>query len=427
MAEQYIDFLNEASGSPFAASLAVQRRLIEAGYVQLKENEMWKLEQHKKYFIVRDQISVVAFRTNAATETSRFMGSGSHLDSPYLRVKPNPTKYSEDLASITCETYGGAIWNTWIDRDLGISGRVILKDGSAKVFTIKEPLMKIPGLAIHLDTERKYIVNKENHLPALCCEAQGKRVKPMELIYERIAEKLQIDKKDIVGSDIMLCDIQPASFMTNKRYIVGQGQDNLHGAYTSLIGFLNAEETNKDLEQIDFYVSFDHEEIGSSSRRGANSVFAPEIFRRIHASLFESSHPQAFAIAKSKSVILSVDGAHASHPTIDLIEKNHPIRLNGGPVLKNDSSQRYMSDGFLRACVAKATDVQFQVYVLRQDLTGGSTIGPLISVFSGMNVIDMGTPMLSMHSIRECTGAKDVELMIKLVQDCYAKFPEMTN
>ena len=427
-AEKFIDFLNEAIGSPYTTSLAVKRRLLEAGYVELKENELWTLETEKKYFIVRDEVAIVAFRTNKATETARFVMAGSHLDYPYLKVKPHGGSVSQELAMVSCEVYGGGIWQTWFDRDLGISGRVILKDGSSKVFKINEPLMRIATIAIHVDTDRKFSINKETHLPAICAEAKQKGMNVMKLVYKKIAESLQIDEEEIVGGDIMLYDVQPAGFMANKKYVLGQGQDNLHGAYTTLAAFLNAEEKNKEADQIDVLVCFDNEEIGSTTRRGAHSVFVPQTVERIHSALFPEAGPQALFISNSRSLVLSVDGAHATHPNIDFIEKKHPIRLNGGVVLKQNASQKYMSDDLLRALVAKAApEVPTQVYVLIQDLIGGSTIGPHIAAFSGMTTIDMGAPMLSMHSIREMTGAKDVEYMISLVEGCYTQFPELPH
>ena len=425
-ADEYISFLIKASGSPFTSSLEIQQILLTNGYKELKENQYWTLEPQQKYFLVRDNTSVVAFRTNKATETSRMIIAGSHLDSPYLMVKPHGKSVSQEIALIHCECYGGAIWNTWLDRDLGICGRAIMKDGTIKIFSIKEPLLRIPSLAIHLDTDRKYCVNKETHLPAMCAEASSKKVDALELLYEKIATKLEVERNEIISADIILCDIQPASYLANKQFIVSQGQDNLQGAYTSLMGFIQSEEMNNEKEQIDVYVCFDNEEIGSVSRRGADGMFVPKLIDRIHSSLFKNADSQSIYIMKSKSVVLSIDGAHANHPNIDVMEKNHPIRLNGGVVMKNSARLSYMNDALLRSYISKAVnDVPIQIYVLKQDMLGGSTIGPHISAFSGLVVIDFGCPMLSMHSIREMTGTKDVEYSIQLVKGCYLNFPEL--
>ncbi|EKE37342.1 hypothetical protein ENUP19_0039G0020 [Entamoeba nuttalli] len=424
LAKDFINFLNEASGSPFVACQVVQKRLESAGYVRLKENEVWNLELHKKYYLVRDDSSLVAFRTNNANATSRIFITSSHLDSPFLKLKPNPDVFKNNLALVSCEVYGGGIWHTWIDRDLGISGRVILANGERHIVSIKEPLFRICGLAIHLDTERKYIIDKDKHLSAVCAEAASKNISAYNLLLNKIAVQLKVDVKDIISTDLCLCDCEPASFLSLNKYIVGQGIDNLNGVFTSLQGFFSSEQLNQNSQQIDMFVAFDNEEVGSTNRRGAQSVFLTNIINRVHSILFNNESIQSIYVAYSKSVVLSIDGAHASHPTVDVMEKNHPIRLNSGPVLKEHCGQRYMSDGLLRAMVVKAAgDIPTQTFVLKQSILGGSTIGPHVAATTGMTTIDLGNPMLSMHSIREMCGALDVDYMTQLIERSYISFP----
>ncbi|ELP89426.1 hypothetical protein EIN_390410 [Entamoeba invadens IP1] len=422
----FIDFLNHASGSQFAACAYTKSVLVESGYTELHESELWNLEPQKKYFLVRGNSAIVAFHTNKSTSTSRMIISGSHLDSPYLKLKPNADLTSVGLVGVACETYGGGIWNTWFDRDLGVSGRVVLKNGEQRIFTVKQPILDIPALCVHLDKDKKYLVDTEKDLHAYL-KSSDKKESATKYILEKICDDLNVPKDSIESYDICLCDSQPATMLANK-FIVGQGIDNLNGVYTSLMAFFNSEKENLEKEQLDVFVAFDNEEVGSVTRTGAESNFLEKILHRVHFSLFKNCTTESYDISCAKSIALSVDGAHANHPNIDKSEKNHKVTLNGGPVLKNHCGQRYMSDAFLRLLIQKAAvDVKTQTFVLRQDLAGGSTIGPHVSACTGITTIDLGNPMLSMHSIREICGAQDVEAMTALIEKCYTNFPCLEN
>ncbi|KAL7717130.1 aspartyl aminopeptidase [Entamoeba marina] len=423
--EDYRDFMSRASGSPYVACRVVCDELDKSGFKRLYEKDEWNLEVGINYYVVRDSCSVLAFRYGKeATATSRMIVCGSHLDSPYLKLKPTSEKVVSKLSLSCCEVYGGGIWHTWFDRDLGISGRVLLKNGEEKCVSLKKPLARIPNLAIHLDTDRDYKINKETHLRAFVSSNDKKSDSSEQQILKQVAASLSIDVTDIIAHDLVLCDSAEPSFLgKDKEFLVGQGIDNLNGVFTSLKAFL----TSTNETDLKVFAAFDAEEVGSTNRRGAHSVFLRDIITRVRATTFPDASSQTTDISNAKSIIFSVDGAHATHPNMsDLSEGSHLITLNGGVVLKQNVGQKYMSDGLLRQLVKKCADVNTQIFVLRQDKLGGSTIGPHIASFTGVRTVDLGVPMLSMHSIREMCGTKDVVDMVALLKGGYENFPDMS-
>ncbi|EKE42866.1 hypothetical protein ENUP19_0079G0014 [Entamoeba nuttalli] len=432
MEEDFLKFLENCSGSAFNAVEHIKQLFLDNNFQLLKENNLWNLEKGKKYFIIRDDATIFAFAIGGKYEIGNgFIIAGAHLDSPSLKLKPNPFKESEELNLVSCETYGGGVWTTWFDRDLGICGRVVVEEeGQFKSIpiVIKEPLYRIATCAPHLDKRypKGFIIDKETELPAIGLSEK----ELLELIQERIGNK------SIITYDLYLCDIQKPSLLgMNKEFVVGQGLDNLICSYGAIYGMVRSSKDELLEENCNILMSciYDDEEIGSTNRRGANSVMLPNIMKRI-AYCFndEKGIEERIQIGESKSIVLSTDVGHAAHPNYpDRTDDKHPVYMNHGLVIETNCSQQLLGDSNVFAIMSKLGEevgVKFQRTVKRQEKGGGgSTIGPKIASHTGLNVIDFGIPLLSMHSIREIGGISDVDSMTRLVAEVMKSFWKYQN
>ena len=331
------------------------------------------------------------------------------------------------LPMIGFETYGGGIWQTWVDRDLGLVGRVIIEEnGQYKNVVIDKrvPLFRIPSCAPHLDKRytKGYNINLETELKAV-----GMSEEELDEMLHEIVGK---DTK-IFARDLYLVSCEPPKLLgLEKEYYVSQGLDNLVCTFPSLMALI---EQCNDLDEnpnVLMGCYFDVEEIGSCNRRGASSVMLKNIQERIVSCFCNSFNlNELIKIGDSKTIVISADVNHASHPNYPLTyEKNHPVYLDGNPVTKVECSQYLLSDNnllILLKQLAEEVDVKIQVCVKPQDSgEAGSTIGPHIARYTGFNVIDTGVPLLGMHSLREMASSKSVEKFQKLISNIYKKFHE---
>lgn len=417
----------DASPMPYQASAEAVRRLRAAGYRLLDEGEPWKLETGGRYYIRRADTTVLAFQLGkSAPSASGFRVVGTHIDSPNLRVKPNAELLSQGYWQLGVEVYGGAILATWPDRDLGLAGRVVLhskaRGQESRLVEIRRPIARISNLAIHLNrkiTEEGLKLDKQRHMPPMLgleSTAEGE----VWSLRQLLAREMDVAAEEIVSFDLGLFDVQPCSFGgLHEEFVNAPRLDNLGSSHAGLSALLVASERPTVSETTWVLALYDHEECGSQSHQGAMGTVLRDVMTRIAA-----SHPAAGANASeeafrafARSFMISADMAHAVHPNYpEVHEPDHRPYLNRGPVLKRNDNQRYATDGdtgarFIELCREAGFDAQ--VFVSRTDLPCGTTIGPIAASASGLPVVDVGNPMLSMHSIRECCGAWDQDLMIE--------------
>ena len=402
----------DASPSPFHACAQAGERLEGAGFARLAESDPWPSGPGRHY-VCRGGSLVAWVTRDGQPAGTPFRIIGAHTDSPNLRVKPHPDTGRAGYRQLAVEVYGGALLNSWLDRDLGLSGRVVVRDGSGsaeRLLLLDRPVFRVPQLAIHLDREitaNGLVLNAQQHLSPVWGVGD---VSPGRFAAF-VAEQVEVEPSDILGWDLMLHDTTPSALVGADRELVSAARlDNLCSSWAGLEALLAVSADDAPAPgPIPVLVLFDHEEIGSTSDRGAASTLLPAVTERIVLSLGGGRDEHLRALAGS--VCCSADMAHATHPNYaDKHEPGHQIALNGGPVLKVNSNVRYASDAHSSAALVLACEqagVPLQRYAHRSDLPCGSTIGPVTAARMGISTVDVGAPQLAMHSCRELCGADD--------------------
>lgn len=417
-----LNFLDD-SPDPFHAVNSVCRLLDQA--IKLNTSESWALKPDQTYCLSKNGATVLGFKTPVKiTQSSKvkFNLIAAHTDSPCLKLKPEKHKSHGNYSQWGCEVYGGVLINSWLDRDLAIAGRVSVADKSSTcshLIQLDEHPVRIPQLAIHLDrniNEKGLKLNSQKHIiPILGLDES-------ELLNE-IFDSLKISKKKRSSSDVYfdLClyDKTKASLGgLNQEFIYSGRLDNLAMCHASLSAFMQSQSKN-DIFQV--FCFFDHEEVGSMSTHGAFSAFLMTSLEKIGAS-FDLSRLDV-SDALSRSTLISADMAHALHPNyVERHDGDHQPLIGKGPVLKFNSNQRYASTsegGALISQLCQKAEIPLQKFVNRNDMGCGSTIGPFVASHLGIQTIDLGNAMLSMHSIREMTGTEDHPQIIKLFKEFY--------
>jgi len=353
---------------------------------------------------VRDG-SLVAWTIPAdAGSVTPFRIIGAHTDSPNLRLKPQPDLSRAGAHLLAVEVYGAVLFNAWLDRDLGLSGRVALRGGDLRLVKIDRPIARIPQLAIHLDRDvnNGLTLNPQQHLVPLWSVDQGS-------FRAFLADEVGAAESELVFWDLMFHDTNPGVVLGRDRELISAPRlDNLCSCWAAIDALTESEPT----DAINVVALFDHEEIGSSSNRGASSPILEATLERITLGLGGGREEWRRALAGS--ICLSADMAHATHPNYsERHEPNHWIALNGGPVVKTNVSERYATDAasvaqFIEACTAAS--IPLQHFVSRNDIPCGSTIGPITATRLGIRTFDVGAPQLAMHSARELMGVTDADL-----------------
>ncbi|MBM4382401.1 MAG: M18 family aminopeptidase [Deltaproteobacteria bacterium] len=416
----------DASPTPYHAVAEASRRLERAGFTRVAETEAWALAPGARHYLVRSESSLLAFEVGEAPlADAGFHAIGAHTDSPNLRVKPAPDITAHGLRQLAIEPYGGVLLHTWLDRDLSLAGRVVLATASglrSVTVDFARPLLRIPNLAIHLQRETKtegLKLNEQTHLvPVLGLEGAPPLA---ELVASELRAQGHGDAtaSAIHGFDLMLYDTQ-SSCVSGARgeFLHAPRLDNLASCHAALSALTSAQRAPLPAFSR-VVVLYDHEEVGSRSAQGAQSGLLADTLARIESAA-KSGGPQGFARAMARSLLVSADMAHAVHPNYsDRHEPGHRPKLGGGPVLKVNSNQSYASDAvtlghFTALCRARGIDPQH--FVARSDLGCGSTIGPISAARAGIRTVDVGSPMLSMHSCREMAAVADVEPMISVLR-----------
>ena len=391
----------DASPSPFHVCETAARRLTAAGFTELTEEQAWPAAPGD-YFTVRAG-SLVAWRSGDDVGAP-FRIVGGHTDSPNLRVKQHPDRLVAGWQVVALQPYGGAWLNSWLDRDLGISGRLSLRTGRQVLVRIDDPILRVPQLAIHLSDDRKGVtLDPQRHVNAVWGTAGATRS-----FVDYVAERADVDPADVLAADLMTHDLTPSTLVGAERDLLSAPRlDNQGTCYAGLEGFLAVSDPGRHVPVL---ALFDHEEVGSTSDHGAQSELLPTVLERI--TLAAGGTREDFLRRLPGSVVASGDMAHATHPNYpERHEPSHPIAVNGGPVLKVQPNLRYATDGRTAAVFALACDqagVPMQRYEHRADLPCGSTIGPMTAARTGIPTVDVGAAQLAMHSARELMGAHDV-------------------
>ena len=352
---------------------------------------------------------------------------GSHTDSPGFRIKPNPEMVTENILRLNTEVYGGPILSTWFDRPLSIAGRVVVKSDNLFLprtvrVKIEEPLMIIPNLAIHQNREVNNgvkIDKQADTLPVL--GLINSKFEKDDYLLKLIAEKMELKKEDILDFDLYVYSIEKGCLAgANEELISSPKIDNLASVYAGLLGLVEAEDVH---DQINVFVGFDNEEIGSATKQGADSNYLLNTLERIMCSLGYGR--KEFLHMLNCSFLLSADGAHAAHPAhMDKTDPTNRGRINEGISIKISANQSYTSDGFSIAVVKQiieGTDIKIQPFVNQSNERGGSTIGPISSTHLDIDAVDLGVPMLAMHSVRELCGIYDVFYLKELAKEFFNK------
>lgn len=417
MYDDLVEFLQE-SVTPFHAAATAESWLRAAGFTRLEEADYWNLEPGKGYYTTRNGSSVVAWRVpDHAIGGWRIVAS--HSDSPTWKIKTDIVE-NDGCRRLSVEGYGGMIMSTWLDRPLTVGGRVIVKteDGiESRLVCIDRDLLVIPSLAIHFqrDINKGHTFNPQVDMQPLWGPA-GSRT-----LTDLVAEELGVDTADILDSDLQLVTRQaPTQIGPDGEFFMAPRIDDLECAATTLLGFLDtAAETDSACAPV--WAMLDNEEVGSSSRMGAQSSYLRDVLDRIVDAIPHSG--QAMHRAMANSFMLSADNAHATHPNFpQKSDPCAPVRLGGGVVLKYNASQKYttnaVSGAIFRAICEKA-DVPVQVFTNRADEAGGSTLGNLQSHTLPIPMADIGLAQLAMHSAVETASVADAEAMTKAVATFY--------
>lgn len=453
----------DSSTDPFHAVHTSIQHLQQAGFQELKELDSFKgkLEVGQKYYFTKNRSTLVAFAIGGRYQAGNgFKIIGGHTDSPNLRIKPRSKRSAAGCVQLGVECYGGGLWHTWFDRDLGISGRVLVRKENnqieQKLVQIDRPLLRISNLAIHLQTTKEreaFAYNKEDHLsPILALEVKkalegstDEKPKTSEkdgwteyqepALLQLLAHELECETKDICDFELSLFDVQKAAIGGSfSEFVYSARLDNLASCFMALEAFVDFTSDGEKLiedDDISMVVLYDHEEVGSTSAVGAAGPIMSDSVRRISAAL-SADDPDVYDSCIQKSFVISSDQAHAVHPNyVNKHEKTHQPKMNDGMVIKRNSNQRYATTvvtGFLVREIARRAGLPpVQEFIVRQDCGCGSTIGPAISAGTGIRTVDVGCPQLSMHSIRETMGVIDLANGKNMFKAFFEHFREVDN
>jgi aspartyl aminopeptidase len=425
LAKELINFIEE-SPTAFHAVTEAKTILEKNGFEELKEEEQWIVKENSKYFTVKNNSALIAFEVgDGKVRKKGFKIVGAHTDTPCFRIKPYAEIIKEDnYLKLNTEVYGGPILNTWFDRPLSLAGRVVLKGESLmkpqiRLLNIKRPLMVIPNLAIHMnrDVNKGVEINPQNDtLPLL--SVVNEEFEKENFLVKLISKELNVDYKEILDFDLFLYEFEKGSIIgLGNEFISSSRLDDLEAVHAGVMALVGA----GIKEGVNVLALFDNEEIGSATKQGADSNLLSNTLERIVYAL--GGNRAEFFRALSNSFMISADGAHAVHP--NKVDKSDPTNrpiVNKGPALKVSANQKYTSDSYSSSILKQICDnakIPLQTFVNRSDERGGSTIGPISSTHLNLNAVDIGIPMLAMHSIREMVGVKDHYYMYELLKEFY--------
>lgn len=426
LALELIDFLYDSPSACHGVK-ETQKILDKNGFIEIKEADKWDLKAKGKYYVIKNDSALIAFEVGTGDiEETGFRLIGAHTDVPGFRIKPNPQMISEGkYIKLNTEVYGGPILHTWFDRPLSIAGKVSLKGASplkpeTRLVNINKPLLIIPSLAIHMNREvnEGFKINRQvDTLPLL--GLINDKLEKEDYLMNILSEELQVNKEDILNFELGLYEYEKGMLIGMNEELISSGRfDDLWMVYAGIRALVDSRENAATKVMI----CIDNEEIGSLTAEGADSTLLNNILERITLGLGKDR--EGYYRALANSIMISADLAHAVHPNLG--DKHDPTNrpvLEGGPVLKIAASGSYSTDSFngaVFAGVCEAAGVPFQKFVNRSDVRGGTTIGPVTAANLTIPVIDMGAPVLGMHSIRELASVKDNYYTVKAFTEFFS-------
>ena len=408
--EGLLGFLN-ASPTPFHATQNMSAMFANAGFIKLDEVQKWNLQEGQKYFVTRNDSSVIAF--TYPKKQKNYLMVGAHTDSPNLKLKPNPVIKEHGVVKFGVEPYGGLLLNPWFDRDLSIAGRVNYLNASGEIqdtlINVEKSIATIPSLAIHLDDKanKDKTVNKQTDICPILTTNDDFDFD--DFLRWQLSQNEILDVKEVYASELSFYDTQKAAFVgLHDDFIASARLDNLLSCYVGMLSLCSVDNATPML-----FIASDHEEVGSESTSGAGGSFLENTLRRMFG-----DYDEYMAMIRS-SMMISADNAHAIHPNFpSKHDKEHAPYINAGVVIKVNANQRYASNSttiskFLN--VAKSLDEKTQQFVTRSDMGCGSTIGPITATRLGIDTLDVGLPTFGMHSIRELAGSEDAHSLYKIL------------
>ena len=409
----------KASVSPFHTVKYAKEWLSEAGFEELAVQELWKLERGGRYYADIYGTTLFAFCVGEDfTPQEGLKIATAHTDWPCLRIKPAAEVVKDNYKALNVEVYGGPILNTWLDRPLSIAGRVAVRNAENETRNVfvdfKRSILTIPNLAIHMnrDVNKGVELNKQTHmLPVMGMSCEGENEK--NYFMDMLAKEINADRDDILYYDLYVYNNDAAQLLgADSDFISSPRIDNVTGVNACINAIIAAANS----KNISMAVLYDNEEIGSETKQGAGSAITEIIIEKIMCALGISREEYLAMIFKS--MILSIDVAHGAHPHYP--EKNDitsKTSLNKGVVIKTNANQSYATDadaiGKIKL-ICEQNDIPYQIFANRSDIRGGSTLGSIVSAFTAMSTVDIGVPILAMHSARELMGVKDMAALNEL-------------
>jgi aspartyl aminopeptidase len=416
-AEDLADFV-AASPSSYHAAAEVARRLEDAGFVRLDEEQAWEVTPGGRYVVVRDGAAIAWTVPTDATATTPAHILGAHTDSPGFKLKPQPTTGSKGWLQAAVEVYGGPLLTSWLDRELSLAGRLALADGRV-VLADTGALLRLPQLAIHLDRDANTSLALDKQFQTQPVWGLGDPTQ--EDILAELAETAGVSASDIRGYDVVIADTARGAVFGKDRAFFASGRlDDLASVHAGVVALETIDTAASG--PIAILAAFDHEELGSNSRSGAAGPFLEDILGRVYDALGADASERRRAL--SASWCLSSDVGHSVHP--NYVHKHDPVVqpvLGSGPILKLNANQRYATDAIGSAAWrdwCDSADVVTQEFVSNNNVRCGSTIGPITATRLGIRTVDVGIPILSMHSARELAGVSDLHDLTRVAGAFFA-------
>lgn len=408
--EGLMGFLN-ASPTPFHATLNMALMFENAGFTKLNEVDKWDLQAGEKYYLTRNDSSIIAFTYPKVRKD--YLMVGAHTDSPNLKLKPNPVIKEFGVVKFGVEPYGGLLLNPWFDRDLSIAGRVSYEDAKGKLqdalIDVEKSIAIIPSLAIHLDenANSERTINKQTDISPIM--TTNEEFEFDDFLGWQLNKQEIRDVQKIYAHELSFYDTQKAAYLgLHNDFIASARLDNLLSCYVGMLSICSV-----DAQKPMLFIASDHEEVGSASTSGAGGSFLENSLRRMFL-----DYDEYMSMIRS-SLMISADNAHAVHPNYAAKhDKEHSPKINAGVVVKVNANQRYASNSttisrFLS--VASNLGEKSQKFVTRSDMGCGSTIGPITATRLGIETLDVGLPTFAMHSIRELCGSDDAHSLYKIL------------
>lgn len=418
-ADDLADFV-AASPSSYHAAAEVARRLEEVGFTRLDEADAWPTQAGGRFVVVRDGAAIAWAVPAGAAPTTPAQVFGAHTDSPGFKLKPQPTTGARGWLQAGVEIYGGPLLNSWLDRELRLAGRLALADGRVALADTG-PLLRLPQLAVHLDREANKGLALDRQFQTQPVWGLGEPV-DADLLGE-LAASAGVDAADIRGFDAVVADsARGAVFGKDSAFFASGRLDDLASVHAGVVALASLASDGFDGDAIAVLAAFDHEELGSASRSGAAGPFLEDVLERVYAGLGADSSERRRAY--TASWCLSSDVGHSVHP--NYIAKHDPVVqpvLGSGPILKINANQRYATDALGAAAWAgwcEAVSVPSQEFVSHNGVPCGSTIGPITATRLGLRTVDVGIPILSMHSARELAGVSDLHDLTRVAESFFA-------